>query len=623
MRKIITILFVLCILLLTIVSLAETKIYSGEEIIKIPQLTPEETKDAPFLDNGKVYPFWGPVCMRYSYSVIYKDKKGRAPEYVKIYFNGKMIDMEKENLTDNNYKEGVKYIYKFVPNKIGANFYYFEASNGTGKARDSIIDSPDNGPVLFSSDFSKNEIVLIDKEKSKVIWRYQTGKEWIGGVSLSDDGKYLAAQSSYHIYLFDTTKSDPLWIYEADTGLEIGGDVKGGIDISADGKNIFATIGIRALLFNKDSNKPVWEYSTGGQVAGGAYNVAISSDGNYMASAMAGGGESGISQEGQSQAHDVLILWKADSKEPLWKYQTIGNFHDVSFSDDGSYIATATGCPDRRAYIFSRDSNEPLVRSEMLTRDSPVDESIISADGSFAVFGSESGDGAVFLFSRDSEEPVWKFITPYNASVRALGFTPDSMYIGAATMFGGNVYIFSKDSNQPINSWNIKNVSLGALDIADDGSYIAVGGTDNKVHIFDRNNPSQNYEFELNEFVGEIDISADGKYIAAGTSGSVYFFETIVDNAEEIKCTEIIEPEPEKVTAISDDKETIETEPGKVTSKSDINETEEHQVDKLERPALILPIVIFSSAFSVLIVGLIVYLIISKRKNKTTNKPPL
>jgi len=605
MRKIITIFFILCILLLTILSLAETKIDTGE-IIQIPQLTPEETKDAPILDNGKVYPFWGPVCMRYTYSVIYKDEKGRAPEYVKIYFNGEMIDMEKENPADNKYKQGVKYIYKFVPNKIGANFYYFEASNGIGKARNSIIDSPANGPVLFSSDFSKNEIVLISKEKSEVIWRYQTGKEWIGGVSLSDDGKYLAVQSSYHIYLFDTNGSDPLWIYEASTGLEIGGDVKGGIDISADGEKIFAAIGSQALLFNKDSNNPVWEYSAEGQVTGGAYNVAISSDGEYMASAMAGGGESSISQEGQSQAYDVLILWKAGSKEPLWKYQTIGNFHDVSLSDDGSYIATATGCPDRRAYIFSRDSNEPLVRSEMLTRDSPVDESIISADGSFAVFGSESSDGAVFLFSIDSKEPVWKFTTPDNASVRALGFTPDSMYIGAATMFGGNVYIFSKDSNQPVNSWNIKNVSLGALDIADDGSYIAVGGTDNKVHIFERNNPSQNAEFDLNEFAGEIDISADGKYIAAGTSGSVYFFETIVDNAIEIECIEIIEPKPEKETFILNN-----------------NVTEEPQVGKSEKQSSLLLTVIFSSVFSVLIIGLIAYLIISKRKSKTINKPPL
>ena len=606
------------------VSMAETKMDTSE----IPQLTPEETKEGPILDNGKVYPFWGPVCMRYTYSVIYKDEKGRAPEYVKIYFNGEMIDMEKENPSDNNYKEGVKYIFKFVPNKIGANFYYFEASNGMGKARDSIIDSPDNGPVLFSSDFSKNEIILIDKEKNDILWRYSTGKEWIGGVSLSDDGKYLAVQSSYHIYLFDTTRPEPLWIYNSDTSMEIGGDVKGGIDISSDGEKIFAAIGSFMLLFDKNSNKPVWEYQAGGQVVGGAYNVSISSDGNYMASAMAGGGEY-ISKDGQSQGSDVLILWKADSKEPLWKYLTTGNFHDVSLSEDGSYIATATGCPDRRAYIFSKDSNEPLVRSEMLTRDSPVDESIISADGSFAVFGSESGDGAVFLFSKDTKEPIWKFSIPENASVRALGFTPDSRYIGAATMFGGNVYIFSKDSSQPINSWLIGNASLGALDIADDGSYIAVGGTDNKVHIFERNSTSQNAEFELNEFVGEIDISADGKYIAAGTSGSVYFFETIVmgtvvNNAEEIECTEIIEPEPEKVTSISNNLlNNNKEESNNIKEKQQVDKQEEsnnikekQQVDKPKNSVPILLVVIPGSVFLIFIIGLIIYLIIAKRKKR-------
>ncbi|MBC8389980.1 MAG: hypothetical protein H8E13_18290, partial [Actinobacteria bacterium] len=104
---------------------------------------------------------------------------------------------------------------------------------------------------------------------------------------------------------------------------------------------------------------------------------------------------------------------------------------------------------------------------------------------------------------------------------------------------------------------------------------------------------------ELNEFVGEIDISADGKYIAAGTSGSVYFFETIVDNAEEIECTEIIEPEPEKATSISNS-----------------NATEEPQVGKPEKQAPLLLIVIFGSAFLVLVIGLIIYLVISKRKKR-------
>ncbi len=133
----------------------------------IPKLP--KTANDPILQNGHVYPNWGPPCQRYTYSTVYQDKEGRAPEYMKIYFNGKMINMTKTNPNDSDYKKGVQYEYKFVPNKLGSNFYYFEASNGKGKTRDAIIDSPDNGPVLFESAFDKNEIALIDSSSGKAV----------------------------------------------------------------------------------------------------------------------------------------------------------------------------------------------------------------------------------------------------------------------------------------------------------------------------------------------------------------------------------------------------------------------------------------------------------------------
>ncbi|PIU03893.1 hypothetical protein COT44_00745 [Candidatus Shapirobacteria bacterium CG08_land_8_20_14_0_20_39_18] len=496
----------------------------------IPKLP--KTPNDPELLNNFVYPSWGPVCQRYTYTVTYKDKEGRKPEYMRIIFNGKSIEMEpafdKSTAGEESYKNGVRYEYKFVPNKLGSNFYYFEASNGLGKARAAIIDSPDNGPVLFDSAFDKNEIAVVDSKTGQKVLNFQTKEEWVGGIALSDDGKYLAAKTSNHIYLFDTQKPDkPLWKFQ--NGSEVGGDVKGGVAISGDGGKIFALIGSIAVLFDKNSNNPLWKTEVGN-----GYNVAISKDGRYTAVGLAG------SEENENS--NLLILWSAESEKPLWKYHSSGNFHDVSLSSDGSYIGASTGCPDRKAYIFSKDSNNPIFKSDQLTRDSPVHRGKISADGNYLAVGSESDAGAIFLFKKGEQQPVWKFPTQNGSSVRALNFTPDGKFIGAAT-FGGQTYIFESESSQPIASWTVDG-ALGGVDIADDGTFIATGGTDKKLHIFEKGKTS-GVEIPFNEYVEEIDISANGKYIAAGTGGSVYFFESFNKDQNKIfSCTTVIEPKP-------------------------------------------------------------------------------
>lgn len=499
----------------------------------IPKLS--KTANDPTLLNGKVYPFWGPVCQRYTYSVIYSDKTGRPPEYIKIFFNGKMLNMQKENNADNDYKKGVKYIFQNVPDKYGSNFYYFEASNGLGKTRASIIDSPDNGPVLFDSDFKKNEIILIDPVAGKELWRYPTGLEWIGAVALSDNGKYLAAQSSSHIYFFDSSSNKPLWIYESTTNGNIGGDVKGGVAISADGTKIFAALNGKALFFDKKSNKPVWIYNLE-QNGGGAYGVDISKDGSRVAVAMAG--------SESDENSNVLILLNQNG-EKLWQYHSSGNWHEVSFSENGSYLAGSTGCPDRRGYLFSKDSPEPIIKSEPLSKESPIDEARISADGELVAYGVESNYGSIVLMSKNSKQIIWKYETPQRKSVRALAITPNGELIGAGTL-GGDVLLFEKKSNVPIEQIKI-NSSIGAFDLSDDGSIFLTGSADKKVRIYKRGENRVKTEIKLNEYVGELDISANGKFAVAGTSGSVYFFESIIDltNAKISNCSQIIEPPKE------------------------------------------------------------------------------
>lgn len=178
----------------------------------------------------------------------------------------------------------------------------------------------------------------------------------------------------------------------------------------------------------------------------------------------------------------------------------------------------------------------------MLTRDSPVHRAKISADGNFAAVGSEADRGAIFLFSKKNKNPLWEFPTPDRSSVRALNFTPDGKFIGAAT-FGGQAYIFARESKEPVVTWNL-DVALDGIDIADDGSFIVAGGRDNKVHILSKDQKTK-IEVPFEEYVEEIDISADGRYVAVGTGGSVYFFETIPGlEGKTYPCTNIIEPKP-------------------------------------------------------------------------------
>lgn len=504
------------------------------------------TPDDPHLDDAKVYPMWGPLCMRYTYSVVYQDDKNRAPEYMRMYFNGKWLDLAKENKNDSDYKKGVKYVYKFVPNKLGSNFYFFEASNGKGKARDGIIDSPDNGPVLFETDFSQNEIALIDPKSGQKLWSYPTHKEWVKGVALSDDGKYLAATTTKHIYFFETSKQNPLWSYQYQGSFDVeNNDVKGGVDVSVDGSKIFALIGKYAILFSKDSNQPIWQKDVKQQ----GYNTAISADGKYMAAGTAG--------DEKNVDTNLLILWSEKSATPLWQYHAAGNFHDVSLSFDGSYIAGATGCPDRRAYIFSKDSNEPVMRSDMLAEDSPVNRAKISADGKYVAYSAEYNKGIAFLFKNPkfggSNQPVWKLLPPSQRSGRALAMTPDAKTI-LETTFAGDVLTLGLASNQPTAYWKYPN-PIAAADLSDDGRLIAIGGTAEKVYLIDGDSKKQTAEVQFSEYISEIDVAGDGKYVAAGTGGANYFFESFSQNEnKKVSCDKVIEPEPEMVQDQTDSK---------------------------------------------------------------------
>src|SRR3989338_7000962 len=87
MKKIIILGIVAVILIIQLV-LAEEKTTE-----MVPKLTAAEMIDAPTIVNSEVYPFWGVPCTNYTYYAIYKDEKGREPEYMRINLNGEWYDM--------------------------------------------------------------------------------------------------------------------------------------------------------------------------------------------------------------------------------------------------------------------------------------------------------------------------------------------------------------------------------------------------------------------------------------------------------------------------------------------------------------------------------------------------
>ena len=143
----------------------------------------------------------------------------------------------------------------------------------------SIIITADNSGVLTVYEYNEG----IDNYVIK--WTYPLGgDDWIFGMNVSADGStisvgtiiFTSAGYDGDIYLFDTSSSTPMWIYEG-TGDEVVD-----IDLSDDGSLIaVATYGPLDhskpdfFLFNKNSSAPIFTINTEGSF----FAVDISGDG--------------------------------------------------------------------------------------------------------------------------------------------------------------------------------------------------------------------------------------------------------------------------------------------------------------------------------------------------------
>lgn len=505
----------------------------------VKKLTEVEMKDGPKLYGNVVFPGFGVPCTKFTYKVIYRDEKGGTPEYVRINLNNRWHDMEKKS---GDYKTGALYAYEYVPTSTKPNFFYFEASNGIGKARAAIIDSPDQGPTVYSEKFDNNEIILLDKE-GNAVWTYDTGYDQVEGVAISEDGNYVAAVTNFYVYLFSKDKKEPLWKFCTICAVpETISTNMAGIAISADGSFIAADLQNKLYLFSRESNKPLWIRDTESSALG----IDISDDGSLIVLGVAN-----LNGKG-----DKILVYDKDGKK-LWEYRAehpgydqTGNFYQPDMTPDGRYIAVSTGCPDRRAYLFSKDGNL-LSRSEQLTYDSPIHKSAISDDGSLAAYSADHMQEKEIVFLFDSKgKKMWGFSSKNDATARAISISNDGNYIAAGTS-AGNVYLFSKNSNNPLWKFSESAYSqIGEVKLNSDGSLLAAAGSSKKVYLFSKNSNKPLWEYKANTWVTKMDFN--GEYIVAGTGLREYMGEGAREE-KEFTCTEIIEPKENAGTAENGD----------------------------------------------------------------------
>lgn len=525
MKKIILLLVVVCLFGLVFAEEKTTEM--------VPKLTAAETQDAPTIADSSVYPFWGVPCTNYTYFAVYQDEKGREPAYMRIWLNGEWHDM---NWLKGDAKSGATYVYNYVPNSGSSNFYYYEASNGVGKARGSIIDSPDNGPVLFSEKLDNNEIVLLDKD-GKEIWSYPTDRDWVEGVAISKDGNYIAAVTNFYIYLFSKESNVPLWFFcqQCQIPSMVFGNSRG-IAISADGSYVAGELDGTLYFFNKESNTPLWTKN----IESGAIGVDMSDDGKVIA-AGTGNADGGKGQK-------IFLFDKEGNKIGDYKpahpgYDQTGDFYQPDVTPDGKYVAVTTGCPDRRAYLFS-GTGELLFRSEQMTEDSPVHKSAISDDGRLIAYSADHQQGKDILFLYDNQgKKLWSFSSAEDGTARAVSLSSDGNHVSIGTS-AGHIYFFSKNSNTPL--WKFTEAGrfapFGDLKLNFDGSLLAAGGATKKVYLFSKNSNKPLWEHRTNTWITKIDFN--GEYIVAGTGPREYFFEGESVSPDKIPCPMIIQPEP-------------------------------------------------------------------------------
>ena len=136
---------------------------------------------------------------------------------------------------------------------------------------------------------------------------------------------------------------------------------------------------------------------------------------------------------------------------------------------------------------------------------------------------SQSDDEAKVLNEREirSANNIWSYTT--GELLFSVAISSDGQYVAAGGK-DNKVYLFDKASSTPL--WNYTTGGwILSVAISSDGQYIAAGGWDHKVYLFNKTSSTPLWHYDTAVNINSVAISSDGQYIAAGIYNNVYLFD--------------------------------------------------------------------------------------------------
>ena len=501
----------------------------------------------PTLSSGTFLPENGTQTTLFNFSVIYQDWDCYPPTFVNLIINGSSYNMEKQDPSDLNYKDGC--IYKTSIYLQPGNYdYSFNCSDGlyfnstplsTGLKVIKNNITPILNPILPNPDYDG----IIELNWSDVvgatsyyIYRSTSPITSVEGMipiatvfeSSFQDGFYKS--SGMHFYV--TVAATPVWnssisncvnvtVVRPAAPLWYNHTVDGNIRalaMSSDGEYIVVGVpdpppgcGDPIYLFQRGIPRPIWVFEPSEDTVS---SVAISADGSYIAAAAGGS----------------VYLFFRESPTPLWTYE-VGEVLAVSISDDGFYIAVGT---NDAIFMFNRTSSTPIWSKSQ----SRINSVVFSPNGYVAIsfYGGHicAGFGCADAYGIKLYDPfgnkVWssELRVGSDEEVRVLAISANGSHIVCFIdqNYGYNtILLFENPSSTARWDYYPFYGNVNSISISADGSYFALGTSDHKVYLFNNSHSTPIWQYVTGGAINSVAISKNGLYAIAGsTDNNIYLF---------------------------------------------------------------------------------------------------